>query len=69
LSTGWKLVSFLPSKLAPNSICGTEHFPKFPILSVGVGDGAFVPMVETSSVAGVVAVTVTVRTIYRISGP
>lgn len=29
---GWKLVSFLPSKPAPNSIWGTEHSPKFPTL-------------------------------------
>lgn len=29
---GWKLVSFLPSKPAPNSIWGMEHLPKFPML-------------------------------------
>ena len=31
LSTGWKLVSFRPSKPVANSICGTEHLPKLPI--------------------------------------
>jgi len=31
LSVGWKLVSFLPSKPAANSICGTEHDPKLPM--------------------------------------
>jgi hypothetical protein len=32
LSTGWKLVSFLPSKPVPNSICGTLQEPKSPTL-------------------------------------
>jgi len=35
LSTGSKLVSLRLSKPAPNSICGTEQLPKFPIIPVG----------------------------------
>lgn len=59
MSTGWKLVSFLPSKPVPNSIWGTEHFPKFPILPVGAGDEATV-VVEEAVVAEIVTDIVTV---------
>jgi hypothetical protein len=40
LSTGWKLVSFLPSKPVPNSICGTLQEPKLPIADVPDEDAA-----------------------------
>ena len=42
-STGWNDVSVLPSKPVPNSICGTEQDPKFPIeLAAAVDDAAAV---------------------------
>ena len=64
LSTGWKLVSFLPSKPAPNSICGMEQLPKFPmveLVDVATASAAeeVADAVSEASVALAVTVTVT----------
>jgi len=64
LSTGWKLVSFLLSNPAANSISGTEQLPKSPTspvptfeMGVALATGA-TSVADAEAVASAVTVTV-----------